>query len=202
METIIIGIAGGSCSGKSTFTKRLKGAFKNKITVINHDNYYKRHDDIPFEERKTINYDHPDALETDLLIEHLKELKNGNPIECPIYDFTQHNRSNETYTIYPSRIMILEGILVFENQELLDLMDMKIFVEADADERIMRRILRDVKERGRDVEGIIDQYISTVKPMHNQYVEPSKKYADLILNSGMNKVAFDVISARIKELLE
>ncbi|MBQ0065858.1 MAG: uridine kinase [Firmicutes bacterium] len=201
METIIIGIAGGSCSGKSTFTKRLKDAFQDKITVINHDNYYKCHDDIPFEERKKINYDHPDALETDLLIQHVKELKKGNPIECPIYDFTQHNRSKETYIIYPSRIMIIEGILVFENKELLDLMDIKVFVEADADDRIMRRALRDVRERGRDLEGIFEQYVATVKPMHDMYVEPSKKYADFILNSGMNQVAFDVISARIKELL-
>ena len=170
--------------------------------MIYHDNYYKCHDEIPFEERKHINYDHPDALETDLLIQHIKELKKGNSIECPIYDFAQHNRTKETYTIDPSRIMIVEGILVFQNKELLDLLDIKIFVEADADERIMRRAIRDVLERGRDIEGIFEQYRTTVKPMHNLYVEPSKQYADFILNNGMNQVAFDMVCARMKELLE
>ena len=198
----IIGIAGGTGSGKSTFTNRIKEAFQDRVTVIYYDNYYLRQDHLSFEERKKCNYDHPDSFETDLLIEHIKQLKNGNSIECPVYDYTKHNRSNETVTIFPSRVIIIEGILSLHDTRLRDLYDMKIFVEADADERILRRVLRDTKERGRDIEGIIDQYLSTVKPMHYMYVEPTRASADLVINSGMNDVAFEVVKSRIQDLME
>ena len=202
MDCIMIGIAGGTGSGKSTFTNRIKDRFGDNVTIIYHDNYYRRRDDMTYEERTKVNYDHPSALETDLLIEHLKMLKEGKSIECPIYDFTQHNRSNKTYTIHPSRIFLIEGILIFSDERLRDLFDIKIFVEADADERILRRIVRDVKERGRDIENIMEQYLTTVKPMHSLYVEPTKTTADIILNSGMNDVAFEIVSAKIADLLE
>ena len=201
MDCIMIGIAGGTGSGKSTFTNRLKERFGDDVTVIYHDNYYRRRDDMTYEERTKINYDHPSALETDLLIEHLKSLKEGEAIDCPIYDFTQHNRSDKSYTIHPSKIFLIEGILIFSDERLRDLFDIKIFVEADADERILRRIVRDVKERGRDLENIMEQYLTTVKPMHYLYVEPTKTTADLVINSGMNDVAFDVVSAKIEKLL-
>lgn len=201
MDCIMIGIAGGTGSGKSTFTNRIKERFGDDVTVIYHDNYYKRRDDMTYEERTKINYDHPSALETDLLVEHLKSLKNGESIDCPIYDFTQHNRSDKSYTIHPSKIFLIEGILIFSDERLRDLFDIKIFVEADADERILRRIVRDVKERGRDLENIMEQYLTTVKPMHYLYVEPTKTTADIVINSGMNDVAFDIVSAKIEKLL-
>lgn len=201
MDTIIIGIAGGSGSGKSTFTNKLKDLYGDKITVIYHDEYYKRHDDIPFEERKKINYDHPDALETNLLISHLKELKAGMTIHRPTYDFTQHNRKNELVEVKPNKIIIVEGILVLQNPELRDLFDIKIYVEADADERILRRLVRDVRERGRDLEGVIDQYLTTVKPMHYIYVDPTRALADIVINSGQNAVAFDLMKTKIDQLL-
>jgi len=198
----IIGIAGGTGSGKSTFTNRLKSIFKDQVTVLYYDNYYKAHDELPFEERKKINYDHPNAFETDLLIEHLTKLKNGEEIECPVYDYANHNRSDKVVTVKPSNIILLEGILVLADERLRDMMDIKIFVEADADERILRRVLRDVKERGRDIENIVDQYLSTVKPMHYLYVEPTRMYADIVINSGMNDVALDVMKTKIKTILE
>ena len=200
-QCIIIGIAGGTGSGKSTFTRRIKEAFGDQVTVIYHDNYYRRNDGIPFEERKKINYDHPDALETDLLIEHLTELRHGRPIQCPVYDYAVHNRSDKTIPILPSKVILVEGILVLSDERLRDLLDIKIYVEADADERILRRALRDMEERGRDLRGIIDQYLTTVKPMHYLYVEPTKAKADIVINSGRNKVAFDIVKARIMQLL-
>jgi uridine kinase len=200
-QCIIIGIAGGTGSGKSTFTRRIKEAFGDQVTVIYHDNYYRRNDGIPFEERKKINYDHPDALETDLLIEHLTELRHGRPIQCPVYDYAVHNRSDKTIPILPSKVILVEGILVLSDERLRDLMDIKIYVEADADERILRRALRDMEERGRDLRGIIDQYLTTVKPMHYLYVEPTKAKADIVINSGRNNVAFDIVKARIMQLL-
>lgn len=202
MKTTIIGIAGGTGSGKSTFTNRLKDYFGDKVTVIYHDNYYAPHDDLTFKERQTINYDHPDALETDLLVKHLKELREGHSIECPVYDFTQHNRSQETIVIKPSHVIIVEGILIFQDERLRNLFDIKIFVEADADERILRRVLRDMNERGRDLENIINQYLTTVKPMHYLYVEPTKNLADIVINSGLNDVAFDIMKTKIRDILE
>ena len=202
MDCIIIGIAGGTGSGKSTFTNRLRDRFGDNITVIYHDNYYKRHDDIPFEERKKLNYDHPDALETDLLIEHIKRLRNGESIECPVYDYTVHNRSDKTVRIDPRKIILIEGIFLLADPRLRSLLDIKIYVEADADERILRRILRDVKERGRDIDNMVEQYLTTVKPMHYLYVEPTRATADIVINSGMNDVAFDIVQSKIRLMLE
>ena len=172
---------GSTGSGKSTFTNRLKDEFKDQVAVLYHDNYYRAQDDIPFEERKKVNYDHPDAFETELLIEHIKQLKEGHAIQCPVYDYAAHNRSKEVVEIQPKRVILLEGILVLADPRLRELLDIKVFVEADADERILRRVIRDVKERGRDLEGVVDQYLTTVKPMHEQFVEPSKRKADLIV---------------------
>lgn len=201
MQVTIIGIAGGTGSGKSTFTNRLKEYFGDQVTVIYHDNYYKRHDELIFAERQKINYDHPDALDTDLLVEHLRALRAGQSIECPVYDFTKHNRSDETITIKPSRVIIVEGILILQDERLRDIFDIKVFVEADADERILRRVVRDMNERGRDLENIIAQYLATVKPMHYLYVEPTKNVADIVINSGMNDVAFDIMKTKIEALL-
>ncbi len=201
MNTITIGIAGGTGSGKSTFTNRLKRYFGDRISVLYHDNYYKRQDDIPFEERVKVNYDHPDALETDLFVEHLRALKNGQTILCPVYDYTVHNRSDKVIEIKPSRIILVEGILVLYDPRVRDLLDIKVYVEADADERILRRVLRDVEERGRDLRGIINQYLTTVKPMHYLYVDPTRAKADIVINSGMNDVAYDLFRQKIEALL-
>ena len=201
MKSTIIGIAGGTGSGKSTFTNRLKDAFGSQIAVLYHDNYYRSHDDLPFEKRKKLNYDHPDAFETELLVKHLARLKEGQAVECPVYDYTVHNRSQKTIRVEPKPVILLEGILVLFDERLRDLLDIKVFVDADADERILRRILRDTKERGRDVEGIITQYLTTVKPMHNLYVEPTRVFADIITNSGMNNIAFDLMEGKIRSIL-
>ena len=201
MKTTIIGIAGGTGSGKSTFTNRLKQAFGDRITVMYHDNYYKPHDDLTLEERRTINYDHPDALDTDLLVKHLEALRAGKTIACPTYDFKRHTRAQETITVAPSRVIIVEGILIFQDARLRDLFDIKIYVEADADERILRRVTRDIRDRGRSLESVVHQYLTTVKPMHYLYVEPTKTFADLILNSGLNDIAFDVMKTKIEALL-
>lgn len=201
-KTTIIGIAGGTGSGKSTFTNRLKAYFGDEVTVIYHDDYYKPHDDIPFEQRQYINYDHPDSLDTDLLVGHLEKLRAGESIDCPVYDFTRHTRSAKTKRIEPSRVIIVEGILIFQDERLRNLFDIKIFVEADADERILRRVLRDMNERGRDLENIINQYLTTVKPMHYLYVEPTKNLADIVINSGLNDVAFDIMKTKIKDILQ
>ncbi|MCI6285171.1 uridine kinase [Selenomonas sp.] len=201
MKTTIIGIAGGTGSGKSTFTNRLKAHFGDRITVMYHDSYYKPHDDLPFEERQQINYDHPDSLETDLLIQHLKALRAGHAVDCPTYDFAHHTRAKDIVHVEPSRVIIVEGILILQDPRLCDLFDIKIFVEADADERILRRVTRDIKERGRSLENIMEQYLTTVKPMHYLYVEPTKTLADIILNSGLNDVAFDIVKTKIEALL-
>ncbi|MEE1306258.1 MAG: uridine kinase [Agathobacter sp.] len=201
MQCTVIGIAGGTGSGKSTFTNRLKDALGDNIAVLYHDNYYNAQDDIPFEERKKVNYDSPDSLETDLLIKHVKALKRGESVECPTYDYTVHNRSKETVVVEPRKVLIVEGILALENEELRELMDIKIFVEADADERILRRVVRDVNERGRDVEDIARQYLETVKPMHYIHVEPTKYMADLVINSGMNDVAFELVKTKIEQII-
>ena len=204
MENIlVIGIAGGSGSGKTTLLKNIIATFGPAITVISHDNYYKRHDEMTYEERCKLNYDEPDALETELMVQQLAQLRRGEEILCPVYDFTVHNRSDETILIKPERVIIVEGILIFENKELRDLMDIKIFVDTDADIRICRRIKRDVNKRGRSLESVILQYQETVKPMHEKYVEPSKKYADIVVpEGGKNLVALDMITGRIRRHLE
>lgn len=201
-KPVIIGIAGGTGSGKSTFTNRLRDTFQDQVAVIYHDNYYKAHDDMPFEERKHLNYDHPDAFETDLLIRHLEQLKQGEAIDCPTYDYTKHNRAPGVIRIFPKQVILLEGILVLYDERIRDLLDIRVFVDADADERILRRVLRDTKERGRDIENIIEQYLTTVKPMHYIYVEPTKRYADIITNSGMNPIAFELVKNKIETILE
>ena len=200
---LVIGIAGGSGSGKTTLLKNILETFGPAITVISHDNYYKRHDELTYEERCQLNYDEPDALETDLMVRQLEQLRRGEEILCPVYDFTVHNRSDETVTIKPERVIIVEGILIFENKQLRDLMDIKIFVDADADIRICRRIKRDVNKRGRSLESVIQQYQQTVKPMHEKYVEPSKKYADIVVpEGGKNLVALAMIQGYISRYLE
>ena len=199
LDILIIGIAGGTGSGKTTLTNRLKEKFGEDVSVISHDNYYKSQDDIPFEERIKTNYDHPESFETDLLISHLEKLKNNESIECPIYSFTEHTRTKQTRTIKPTKVIIVEGILIFQNPKLLNLMNIRIYVDTDPDVRILRRILRDVKERGRSLDSVVTQYLSTVKPMHEQYVEPSKRNADIIvLEGGYNLVALDMIIQRIQ----
>lgn len=202
MKSIIIGIAGGTGSGKSTFTKKLKKEFKEDVAVLYHDNYYRDQSDMTFEERKKVNYDHPDAMETELLVQQLQELKEGKAIDCPVYDYTAHNRSDQVVHVEPKRVILLEGILVLADARLRDLMDIKVYVEADADERILRRILRDVKERGRDIEGVMQQYLTTVKPMHYLYVEPTRSMADIVINSGMNPVAFTLVKNTIQKILD
>ncbi len=200
---LVIGIAGGSGSGKTTLMKNLTKGFGDQITVLSHDNYYRAHDDLPFEQRSKLNYDHPDSFETDLMIEHLKELKAGRPIECPVYDYTIHNRTEETVTIVPKSVIIVEGILIFENKALCDLMDIKVFVDTDADVRLIRRIKRDVAKRGRSLESVLTQYLTTVKPMHEQFVEPSKKNADLVvLEGGKNLVALEMIMSQIRHHID
>ena len=202
-KILVIGIAGGSGSGKTTLLKNIIQTFGPAITVISHDNYYKRHDEMTYEERCKLNYDEPAALETDLMVQQLEQLKNGQEILCPVYDFTVHNRSDETILIKPERVIIVEGILIFENQDLRDLMDIKIFVDTDADIRICRRIKRDVNKRGRSLESVIAQYQETVKPMHEKYVEPSKKYADIVVpEGGKNLVALAMIQGYLSRYLE
>lgn len=196
---LVIGIAGGTGSGKTTLMNNIMAQFEGMVTVLSHDNYYKRHDELTFEERSGLNYDEPDAIETSLMVEHLKQLRQGRAIDCPVYDFTRHNRSNETIHLEPKPVIIVEGILIFENKPLRDLMDIKIFVDTDADVRILRRILRDVKERDRSLESVISQYLTTVKPMHEQFVQPSRQYADIVvLEGGHNLVALDMIVERIR----
>ena len=200
---LVIGIAGGSGSGKTTLLKNIIQTFGPEITVISHDNYYKRHDEMTYEERCKLNYDEPDALETDLMVQQLQQLRSGEEILCPVYDFTVHNRSDETVLIKPEKVIIVEGILIFENEELRKLMDIKVFVDADADIRICRRIKRDVNKRGRSLESVITQYQETVKPMHEKYVEPSKKYADIVVpEGGKNLVALAMIQGYISRYLE
>lgn len=193
-SVLVIGIAGGSGSGKSTMAKRISEVFCENVVVLNYDSYYKRHDEMTFEERTALNYDHPDALDTALLIEHIKMLESGIPAETPVYDYTIHNRIDETKTAMPAKIIVIDGILIFENEELRNLMDIKIFVDTEADVRLIRRIRRDMKKRGRSLDSIITQYLETVKPMHDRFVEPSKRYADIIVpEGGKNQVALDMI---------
>ena len=200
---LVIGIAGGTGSGKTTLMKNLTAKFGDVVTVLSHDNYYKRHDELSYEQRCQLNYDEPDALETDLMARHLDKLRRGEAIDCPVYDFTLHNRSEETVRIVPKKVIIVEGILIFENEPLRNLMDIRIFVDTDADVRLCRRIKRDVNKRGRTLESVLTQYLQTVKPMHERYVEPSKKYADIVVpEGGKNLVALDMIMGRIQRHLE
>ena len=202
-DILVIGIAGGTGSGKTTLMDNLMKRFGSDVTVLSHDNYYRRRDDMTLEERSKVNYDEPAALETDLMVSHLEKLRQGEAIECPVYDFAQHNRSNKTITIQPKRVIIVEGILIFEDRALRDLMDIRIFVDTDADVRLGRRILRDVEERGRTLQSVLEQYETTVKPMHEKYVEPSKKFADIVVpEGGQNYVALDMILTRIARHLE
>ena len=202
-DVIVIGIAGGTGSGKSTITKKLIQRFGDDVSVIHHDNYYKAHHNMPYEERCKLNYDHPNAFDTDLLIRAVEDLKNGLEVTCPVYDFTIHDRSEETVTVKPARVIIVEGILIFESRELCSLMDIKLYVDTDADVRILRRITRDVRDRGRSLESVIDQYLQTVKPMHEQFVEPSKKNADIIIpQGGHNRVALEMVIQRVKAHLD
>ncbi len=201
MKPYIIGIAGGSGSGKSTFAARIKKAFPTQVSLVSCDNYYLPHDDLPLEERAHLNYDAPEALEFDLMVKHLEQLKNGQAALCPVYDFTQHTRSDTVTEIKPRPIILIDGILIFHDESLRNCMDLKIYVETDADERILRRARRDMQERGRDLDSVIDQYLSTVKPMHNTYVKPTKVFADIILNGGKNEQAFALVKAQIEQLL-
>ena len=200
---LVIGIAGGTGSGKTTLMKNLIQRYGDSVCVLSHDNYYRRLDHLTYEERCKINYDEPAALETDLMAHHLDLLRQGESIQCPVYDFTNHNRSDETITVHPNRVIIVEGILIFENQPLRELMDIRIFVDTDADVRLCRRIKRDVTKRGRTLESVLLQYQQTVKPMHEKYVEPSKRFAHIVVpEGGKNVVALDMITCHIQRHLE
>lgn len=202
-QILVIGIAGGTGSGKSTLMKNLKERFAENVTVLSHDNYYRQHDELTYEQRCQLNYDEPNSLETDLMARHLEQLRRGEAIDCPVYDFTVHNRSQETERIVPKKVIIVEGILIFENEALRNLMDIRIFVDTDADIRICRRMKRDVNKRGRTLESVIEQYQKTVKPMHEKYVDPSKKFAHIIIpGGGKDPVALDMIVGRIQRHLE
>lgn len=202
-QVMTIGIAGGTGSGKTTITKKLIQRFGGDVSVIYHDNYYKAHHSMPYEERARLNYDHPDAFDTDMLIQAVKELKQGRSVECPVYDYTIHDRSDRTLTVRPARVIVVEGILIFQSRELCRQMDIKIFVDTDADVRIIRRIVRDVRDRGRSLESVVGQYLNTVKPMHEQFVEPSKRNADIIIpEGGHNQVAMEMVMERVRAHLE
>ncbi len=199
----IVGIAGGTASGKTTIVRKIKETFGDDIVVINHDSYYKAHDDLSYEDRSRLNYDHPASFDTDLMIEDVKKLKNNEAIDMPVYDYTIHNRSDDTVHVIPKKVIIVEGILILENKELRDLMDIKVFVETDADERLMRRIRRDMVERARSIDSILSQYTETVKPMHEQFVEPSKKYADIIIpRGGENLTGINILTEHLKHMMQ
>ena len=196
--SLVVGIAGGTGSGKTTLTQTLISQFAGHTAVVYHDNYYRARDNLTYEERTKVNYDSPDAFETDLMVAQLRQLIDGHPIDCPVYDFTDHNRSAEVRRIDPAPVIIVEGILIFAEEQLRDLFDIKIFVDTDADVRILRRIKRDVVERGRTLESVEAQYLATVKPMHELYVEPSKRCADIIVpEGGHNVVALEMLTNRI-----
>jgi len=203
-KNIIIGIAGGTGSGKTTLAERIIEELNEpNVIIIKQDAYYKSHDELSFEQRKNINFDHPDAFDTNLLMKHLENLKNDVPVNMPQYDFANHLRKKQTIPISPHKVIMLEGILVFENKKLRNLLDIKIFVDTDADVRILRRIKRDIKDRGRTFESVYGQYMNTVRPMHLEFVEPSKKYADIIVpEGGMNRIAIDMIVSKIKHILQ
>lgn len=198
-DVITIGIAGGTGSGKTTITRKLMQRFGGDVSVVYHDNYYKAHHDMPLEDRAKLNYDHPNSFDTDMLVEDLKKLRRGETIQCPVYDYSIHDRVAKTVTVKPARVVIVEGILIFQSRELCEQMDIKIYVDTDADVRILRRITRDVRDRGRSLDSVINQYLTTVKPMHEQFVEPSKRNADIIIpEGGQNKVAMDMVIERVQ----
>ena len=202
-DIYVIGIAGGSASGKTTIIEKLKKIFKDEIVLINHDFYYWANDNLPMEKREKLNYDHPNSFETERLISDLNTLRQGKSVDIPIYDFTVHTRKSETMKINPKPVIIVEGILVLENAELRKLMDMKVYVDADADIRLIRRLLRDIKKRGRTMESVLEQYITTVKPMHEEFIEPSKKHADIIIPRGAeNEPAIRMLVEHLKSLLK
>lgn len=202
MDNIIIGIAGGSGSGKTTLARNIAAHFGDRICVLRHDDYYKARNDLSFEERNSLNYDHPDAFDTPLLLRHLDELKSGKAIDSPVYDYTVHNRSAETRRVEPKPVILIEGILILANHDVAERLDMKIYVDTDADVRIIRRIVRDTKKRGRSLDSVISQYLGTVKPMHEAFVEPSKRLADIIIpEGGKNPVAYGMIIDRMEKHL-
>jgi uridine kinase len=204
MEPVVIGVAGGTGSGKTTVAHQvLERAGTEQISLIQHDAYYKDLSDLPLAQRAILNFDHPDALDNGLLIAHLQELKAGRPIDVPVYNFTSHTRTEQTSHVEPSRVILVEGILIFADVALRRLMDVKIYVDTDADIRFIRRLQRDLAERGRTMESVIHQYLATVRPMHQEFVEPSKRYADIIIpEGGFNEVAIEMIATRIRALLE
>jgi uridine kinase len=198
-RVLTIGIAGGTGSGKTTITQKIRETFGKQVSVIYHDNYYKAHDDLSYEERALLNFDHPDAFDTELMAEHIRRLRAGEDIFCPVYDYAAHTRSDQTECIHAAPVLVVEGILILQSPALRDQMDIKIYVDTDADVRILRRIVRDVRERGRSLESVITQYLATVKPMHEQFVEPSKRRADIIIpEGGHNTVAMDMLFERIR----
>lgn len=204
MDTTIIGVAGGTASGKSTLVRKLQDTFigESMITIC-HDFYYKAHNELDYEERSKLNYDHPEAFDTDMMIADIRQLKSGHSILHPVYSFVNHNRTDKTVKVAPAQVIIIDGILILENKELRDLMDVKVFVDTDADVRLGRRLLRDVQERGRSIESVLTQYFCTVKPMHEEFVEPSKRYADIIIpEGGFNSVALSILIQNIKSLIE
>lgn len=202
MKPMLIGIAGGTGSGKSTFAGGLMELFPGKIAVVSFDNYYRPQDHLTMEQRQKTNYDCPDALDTDLLVRHLRALREGETVSVPSYDFRIHTRSGKETRLAPTPVILVDGILAFHDERLREMFDLKIFVDADADERILRRLRRDVTERGRDIDGVIAQYVGTVKIMHGIYVEPTKKYADIVVNGGKNRIAMDVVASKIARWIE
>ena len=203
MNTTIIGVAGGTASGKSTLVKKLQEAFEGEsVITLCHDYYYKAHDDLSFEERTKLNYDHPGAFDTDMMIEDIIKLKKGRSVFRPVYSFVNHNRPDKTVKVEPAQVIIIDGILILENRTLRELMDVKVYVDTDPDVRLGRRLLRDVQERGRSIESVLTQYFCTVKPMHDEFVEPSKRYADIIIpEGGFNSVAVSMLIHNINSLI-
>ena len=202
-DIMVVGIAGGTGSGKTTITKKLMQRFGGDVSVIYHDNYYKAHHNMSYEERSRLNYDHPDSFDTELLIQAVKDLKAGRSVTCPVYDYTIHDRSDQVIVVKPAKVVIVEGILIFQSRELCQQMDIKIYVDTDADVRILRRIVRDVRDRGRSLDSVVNQYLSTVKPMHEQFVEPSKRNADIIIpEGGHNQVAMEMVMERVRAHIE
>ena len=200
---IVIGIAGGTGSGKTTITREIVKRLGENVTVLTHDSYYKERHDLTYEERTQLNYDHPNAFDNDMMAEAIAKLKSGEPVEVPIYDYTIHDRTENTMTLHPTPVILVEGILIYHSEELRNLMDIKIFVDTDADVRILRRIIRDIQERGRSLDSVVSQYLNTVKPMHEAFVEPSKKYADIIIpEGGENLVALEMVVHRIEAHLK